>query len=255
MENQVTELSERQIKILKAIIDDYITSGNPIGSEFLEKKFKLGFSPATIRNEMVVLGKLGYIEKGHFSSGRIPTPKAFRFYINTLLPKKQLSTSEEVSIKNEVWDYQKDIFRFLEEAVQTLSNRTNLMSIVILKGGFRYYSGVDNLLSVREFFDLEFTRSVFEYIDDMNFWIKVLGNMFGENVEIRVLLGDDYVHKSLYNLGGVFSHFESNSVTGAIGILGPCRLNYSSALPLVNYTASVIREVLEKHDEKTKHTA
>ncbi len=252
MENNVTELSERQIKILKAIIDDYIVNGTPIGSEFLEKKFKLGFSPATIRNEMVVLGKLGYIGKGHFSSGRVPTPKAFRFYINTLLPKKQLSTAEEVSIKNEVWDYQKDTVRFLEEAAHTLSDRTGLMSLVLLKSGFRYYTGIDNLLAVREFFDLDFTRSVFEYIDDMEYWLKVLGNMYGENVEMRILLGDDYLHKSLYNLGGVFCHFEADCATGTIGILGPSRLNYSSALPLVNYTASVIREVLQRTDEKNK---
>lgn len=245
MEN-VNELTERQIKILKAIIDEYINNGNAVGSEFLEKKFKLGFSPATIRNDMVVLGKLGYIEKAHFSSGRIPTPKAFRFYLQTLLPKKQLSTAEEASLKNEVWDYQHDSIRFLEESARALAKKSGLLSLVFLDNGFRYYTGVNNLLAIREFADYEFSRQLFGYIDDINFWTKILNELLSHHVEFQVLIGEDYLYKPLFNLGAVFAQFSSPKGTGAIGIVGPCRLEYSVAVPLVNYTANIIQEVLNK---------
>ncbi len=243
----VSELTERQIKILKAIIDEYITSGSAIGSEFLEKKFKLGYSPATIRNEMVVLGKLGYIQKSHFSSGRMPTPKAFRLYINSLLPKRQLSTAEEVSLKNDVWDYQDDLIRFLEETASALAKKSKLLSMVFLNTGFRYYTGMSNLLAMKEFMDYELSRDVFVYLENYDYWLKVLNDLLtSDKIELQVLIGEDYIHQSLYSLGGVFSHFEGKDFRGAIGVVGPCRLEYSSTLPLVTYTAEIIREVLKK---------
>jgi heat-inducible transcriptional repressor len=244
----ISELTERQIKILKTIIDDYIVNGKPIGSEFLEKKFKLGFSPATIRNEMVVLGKNGYIQKAHFSSGRIPTPKAFRLYINSLLPKKQLSTAEEAALKNEVWDYQNDMVRFLEESATSLAKKSNLLSLVLLDTGFRYYSGVGNLLAIKEFDDNLLTRDIFDYLEDFDYWLKLLNQLLQEDKEsFQILIGEDYLHQPLFSLGGIFSHFKGKDYQGAIGVIGPCRLEYSNALPLVNYTASIIRQVIEKN--------
>jgi len=243
----ISELSERQIKVLKTIIDEYITYGEPIGSEFLEKKFKLGFSPATIRNEMVVLGKLGYIQKAHFSSGRIPTAKAFRLYISSLLPKKQLSTAEEASVKNEVWDYQNDMIRFLEEATTTLAKKSQLVSLVITNNGFRYFSGMSNLLALKEFDDNDVTGEVFAYLENYNYWLKVLNHLLQkDNPHFQILIGEDYLHAPMLNLGGIFSQFEGKDYIGAIGVIGPCRLEYSNALPLVNYTASIIRQVIEK---------
>ena len=243
----ISELTERQIKILKTIIDEYIINGEPIGSEFLEKKFKLGFSPATIRNEMVVLGKNGYIQKAHFSSGRIPTPKAFRLYISSLLPKKQLSTAEEAALKNEVWDYQNDLIRFLEESAITLAKKSGLMSLVLLNTGFRYYSGMSNFLGIKEFDDSDLTKDIFSYLENYDYWIKLLNELLqNSNQEFQIFIGEDYLHQSLYGLGGVFSHFDGQDYKGAIGVIGPCRLEYSSALPLVNYTASIIKQVISK---------
>lgn len=243
----ISELTERQIKILKTIIDEYIVNGEPIGSEFLEKKFKLGFSPATIRNEMVVLGKNGYIQKAHFSAGRIPTPKAFRLYISSLLPKKQLSTAEEAALKNEVWDYQNDLVRFLEESAITLAKKSGLLSLVILNTGFRHYAGMGNFLAIKEFDDNDLTKDIFSYLENYDYWIKLLNQLLqSTNQQFQIFIGEDYLHQSLYGLGGIFSHFESEDYKGAIGVIGPCRMEYSSALPLVNYTANIIKQVISK---------
>ncbi|MCR4329982.1 MAG: hypothetical protein NUV65_05570 [Candidatus Roizmanbacteria bacterium] len=243
---QLNQMTDRQIKILKAVVDEYITSGNAVGSELLEKKFKVGYSPATIRNEMVVLGKMGFIEKSHFSSGRIPTPKAFRFYINTLLPKKPLSTADEVSMKNEVWDFKNDEMRFLEETARILSEKSNMLSIVFLASGFRYYTGINHMLAIKEFLDYELSKMVFTYLDDIDYWLKVLPDLVENQDEISILLGDDYHVKQFQNLGSVFSRFTINNKNGFIGLIGPCRLEYSSAVPLVNYSARIINEVFNK---------
>src|SRR3989338_5631325 len=98
------DLTNRQTEILKALIKEYTESGDAIGSEILEKKYKLGVSPATIRNEMVELAKKGYLRKEYFSSGRLPSAKGFRFYIKNLMKEKELTTTDKGSYKNNIWD-------------------------------------------------------------------------------------------------------------------------------------------------------
>ena len=87
IENMIN-LSERQRQLLKAIIELYVKTGEPIASESIEKAFVLGVSPATIRNEMVKLTDLGFLKQPHVSAGRIPTSMGFRLYINELMNKR-----------------------------------------------------------------------------------------------------------------------------------------------------------------------
>ena len=89
------DLSERQAKLLQVIIDEYVATAEPVGSETIVKKFDLGVSPATIRNDMVRLAEEGYLEKSYSSSGRVPTPLGFRFYIKTLMAEKKLPFTKE----------------------------------------------------------------------------------------------------------------------------------------------------------------
>lgn len=244
---QIHELSDRQIKILRAIVDEYIATGMPVGSEHIEKKFNVGYSPATIRNEMVVLGKHGYIEKSHFSSGRIPTPKAFRFYINTLLPKKPLSTAEEVSIKNEVWDFQNDEIRFLEEIASVLSEKSSLTSLILMDSGFRYYAGVNHLVARQEIQrSMDIACAILDYLDDIDYWQELLGPLLTSEKEIEILLGEDYGVRQMSQIGSVFSRFQAGSRTGAIGILGPVNIQYETIVPLTMYGSRMITDVLGK---------
>ena len=106
-------LSARQTQILKALIDEYIETAEPVGSEALDKKYNLGVSPATIRNEMSALTKAGYLKQPHTSAGRIPTAVAMKFYIDQLMEEKQMSLAEEVKAKEEVWDVRDDFDQLL----------------------------------------------------------------------------------------------------------------------------------------------
>src|SRR4030042_2395988 len=97
-------LTARKTQILKALIDEYIETAQPVGSENLDKKYNLGVSPATIRSEMVALTRTGYLRQPHTSSGRIPSPQAMKFYIDQLMEERQMSLADEVKTKEEVWD-------------------------------------------------------------------------------------------------------------------------------------------------------
>src|SRR3990167_5272503 len=101
-------LTARQTQILKSLIDEYIEIAEPVGSENLEKKYSLGVSPATIRNEMVALTRSGFLRQPHTSSGRIPSPKAMKFYIDQLIEERQMSLAEEVKAKEDVLGVKND---------------------------------------------------------------------------------------------------------------------------------------------------
>ena len=86
----IMELSERKLKILQAIISDYVRSAEPVGSRTISKYTDLNLSSATIRNEMADLEDLGYIIQPHTSAGRIPSDKGYRWYVDTLMEEKEI---------------------------------------------------------------------------------------------------------------------------------------------------------------------
>ncbi|MCM1990780.1 heat-inducible transcriptional repressor HrcA [Oceanirhabdus seepicola] len=127
----VNVLSERKLKILEAIIKDYIETGEPVGSRTLAKKYNIGISSATIRNEMADLEEMGYLEHLHSSSGRIPSDKGYRLYVDKLMSIQRLPVEEEMMIKNRMLSsaiYEVD--RLVKEATIVLSKITKLATIV-----------------------------------------------------------------------------------------------------------------------------
>ena len=107
------DLTERQKNLLRAVIEKYIETAEPIGSETIEKEARLGVSPATIRNEMVRLTGLGYLRQPHTSAGRIPTSMGMKFYVDQLMEEKSLSLKDEVAIKEEFRDQSEPFNRLL----------------------------------------------------------------------------------------------------------------------------------------------
>ena len=92
------DLSERKLKILQAIVGDYIRSAEPVGSRTLSKKYDMGISAATIRNEMSDLEEMGYIQQPHTSAGRIPSDKGYRFYVDQIMQEKEQEVTEVKSL-------------------------------------------------------------------------------------------------------------------------------------------------------------
>jgi transcriptional regulator of heat shock response len=239
----MTDLTERQVKILKTIIDDYIQTAEPVGSEKLDKKYSLEISPATIRNEMVKLTKLGFLRQPHASAGRIPTPIGFKLYIDSLMDEKKLSVTDEVAAKEAVWDYRFEFDRLMREVTKTLAQRTGDLALASTSDGDIYSAGSANILEMPEFFDIDVTRNVLELLDESRRLQGLFDRAFGED-SIHVLMAEELQEKLLEPCSLVFTHFQVGSKkTGAIGIIGPCRLNYREVIPNVRYFGDLITEI------------
>lgn len=121
----------RKIKILEAIINDYINTGEPIGSRTIAKKYDLGIGSATIRNEMSDLEDMGYLEQPHTSAGRIPSSKGYRLYVDNLMQTASLSNEEKLRIKEYLIDSAMlEVDKIVKQASTLLSELTNLTCIV-----------------------------------------------------------------------------------------------------------------------------
>lgn len=235
----VTDLTPRQIQILKAIIDEYIATAEAVGSETLEKKHNLGVSPATIRNEMVRLTELGMLSQPHTSSGRAPTPVALKYYVDQLMKPKDLSVAEEVEVKEKVWNYRQEIDKLLREATKALAEKTKTLAITATNEGDLYYSGAANILDMPEFYDYQLTHDLLGTLDEYDFWWHVLEL---HTDPFSVLLGDDLSTGALTQCGFVYYKFKTPHVSGAISVVGPSRLNYSAVIPVVRYLGNLINE-------------
>jgi len=240
------EITQRQIEVLKAVIQEYIESGEPVGSEILEKKYKLGVSPATVRNEMVQLAKKGYIKKAHFSSGRIPSPKGFRFYINKLMKEKELSTADEVSYKNSIWDERNETHKLLSQATKVLADKTGLISIVATNEGDVYFSGLTNIYRIQELINRELERHLFERLEEIAYWERLLIRLGKTEEEIYFLFGDEENIDPVYeSCVSVFSDFKGETVKGIIGVVGPKHMRYDFIAPQIRYFSSLIEQIVK----------
>ena len=128
------DLSERKKRILRAIIESYIATAEPVGSksvaEFLDRKL----SSATIRNEMADLESLGLLEKPHTSAGRIPSPKGYRLYVNELMEEHKLSVQETERINHALRLKMQELDRVIDQAGRIVSQLTNYPAFALCSG-------------------------------------------------------------------------------------------------------------------------
>ncbi|MBM9508288.1 heat-inducible transcriptional repressor HrcA [Actinacidiphila acididurans] len=122
-------LSERRLEVLRAIVQDYVGTEEPVGSKALTERHKLGVSPATVRNDMAVLEEEGYIAQPHTSAGRIPTDKGYRLFVDKLAGVKPLSAAERRAIQNFL-DGAVDLDDVVGRTVRLLAQLTRQVAVV-----------------------------------------------------------------------------------------------------------------------------
>jgi len=124
-------IDDRKIKILQAIINDYIRTGDPVGSRTIAKNYNLGIGSATIRNEMADLEDMGYLEQPHASAGRIPSSKGYRLYVDKLMDNQRLTVEEDLKIKQYIIDSAMlEVDKIVKQTSALLSELTKLTCVI-----------------------------------------------------------------------------------------------------------------------------
>ncbi len=242
---EYADLTERQKKILQATIHEYVQTAEPVGSETLVQNYEFDFSPATTRNEMAELTRLGYLKKDHASAGRAPTSLGFRYYIKNLMREHDLPVVNEIAIKQRLWDQRHDLGHLLREAALALAEETQNLTLIVTDDGRIYASGAAHILRHPEFYDIDVTRTVLHLIDQYDM-IQNMLSQISSDADFGILLGEEMGIPTLSECGMVISRIDlPRGQMGYITVLGPYRLNYDQVIPTVKYLQHVVNELTQ----------
>ena len=175
-------MDNRQKELLKEIVESYIKNVKPVGSQALCKKFKL--SSATIRNEMADLEKMGYLDKTHTSSGRIPSEKGYRYYVDNIMKPKELTGDDMLKLQTIFKNTSLILDDYITKSVEIVSEMTNLTAIVLGKSSSENRISKVEIVPINEN-NLQNKEMTFELEakEVKNIKIKAKVNLIQENLE------------------------------------------------------------------------
>lgn len=236
-------MTDRQAKILAAIIEQYAEIAVPVGSVTLAKLF--GVSSATIRAEMAKLEDMGYIEAPHTSAGRIPTDKGYRVYVNgiTDATMSELPSGLDRSartIEAHVNSHVDKADRAIRSAVDSLVELTGNMGFATI-GRELYTNGISRLFSQPEYMSGQHIQAVARLIDNIEPWLREAA----PNEPLNVFIGSENPIGKSSGATLIISKFRSPySDASYIGVIGPTRQNYARTMHLVQRAGTMLEEVL-----------
>jgi len=124
------ELHQRRRKILAAVVDDYVETAEPVGSETLARKHDFGVKSATIRNELAAMSEMGYLRQPHTSAGRVPSDLGYRYYVDELMPMPTLPLDESYAVKKSYDPYETEVEDIFQQTCRILADLTQYISLV-----------------------------------------------------------------------------------------------------------------------------
>jgi transcriptional regulator of heat shock response len=239
-------MTPRQKQLLAAIIKEFISSANAVGSVSLSDKYGFNVSPATIRNEMAELVREGYLDKPHSSSGRVPTELGLRFFIEEVLNEdggtEQLDvvTQEQLKTRLNTNKFQKETL--VREALKFLVKRSSNAAIALIDQDI-FYFGLSEMLDIPEFQEIENLKSLLVVLEDY----AALSGIFNRSAnddEVKVLIGTETGLESFARYAIVFSELRLHGdKRGYIAVVGPNRMNYRIIIPAVGFVARTINKM------------
>ncbi|NCU37664.1 transcriptional regulator [Candidatus Saccharibacteria bacterium] len=236
-------MTERQLKILAAIIEQYAEIAVPVGSVTLAKLF--GVSSATIRSEMAKLEEEGLIMAPHTSSGRIPTDKGYRVYVNGITDAQMTELPSGLdrstrAIEAHLNSHKDKADRTIRSAVDSLVELTGNLGFATI-GTQLYMNGISNLFSQPEFMEGRHVQAIARLLDNIEPWLREAA----PNQPLNVFIGSENPIGKSSGATLIISKFCSPySDKSYIGVIGPTRQNYARTMQLVKRTGAMLEEVL-----------
>ncbi len=245
------QITERQQKILDIVVRDYIRLVKPISSKYIEKKYNLNVSPATIRNDLKELVDRGYLIQPHTSAGRAPSDKGYRYFVNKLLNSKRQSLNDQLvddvhSIKQKM-ENQLEFLRGLTKFLATLSS--SLTYSYLPEEDLFWKEGFEETLLYPEFKNVKKIRSFIKLIKEFeNNLVERLSEDLVEN-QLKIYIGKESpLGNSDFSIL-VSKYTISENKEGIIALLGPKRMPYDKNIILIN---SLVKLIENNHDERRK---
>lgn len=237
------ELGDRQRDILRAVIREHLATAQPVGSGALVSRYRMNVSSATVRNELAVLETLGLLTHPHTSAGRVPTDLGYRYFIESLMPQPALGPDEEVTVRHQFRQAQRDTAEWVRLAASTLARLTREAAIVTAPAptaerpaigpGDVHYEGIQNILAQPEFAKSERFGELLRLLEDRTQLVRLVPPGLGEG-EVHVAIGSEHPLEPLRRCSLIFGRYGGPAgVVGYIGVVGPTRMDYARSIGAV----------------------
>ncbi len=245
--------------LLASIIKEYIGTAEPISSKFLEKMGFFDLSSATIRAEMNELEGLGYLAQLHTSGGRVPTDRAYRFFVDNLMDETGLEPAADCKrkIKKALYETDSDPREISKTVAQLLSELSdNLVIAGVPERADFFKVGLSSLFEFPEFREFEKALRLTNFFDEFeDMFSRLEGEFWGEPApfakdsmeDIRIFIGkenpvrnirDETVMLAKYNL--------PHNFRGSLTLVGPTRMDYGKNIGLIRYTTEELNKLAKK---------
>src|SRR5699024_1455272 len=226
-------ITERQLQILNVIVEDYVELGQPIGSKSIIERHQLPISPATVRNEMKQLEELELLEKTHTSSGRVPSEKGIRHYVDQLLKVKSRS-KQSIDWFNQFYDdNQYDVNAMLKWLALEISNRSHYTTVVLGPNKFS-----------RHIFEIHFVRVNPNHL--MSVIVFADGYVEKVHLQISKLITHEQIEKFMNYLN---LHFKQNTLSTLINTLESLTLSFIDQQFINNFKYALITQINDQNEE------
>lgn len=234
-------MNERQEKILSAVVEEYTQTAIPVGSEVLVKKYHFNVSPATIRSDMTTLEKEGFLHQPHISAGRIPTDEGYRYFVEKIMPDKELSKDEQHKLQREFLKLKAQNTRLTRTTAKLLSNMSGAFAISgnIEKDEFADF-GMRELMQQPEFKEMDEMCQLVEVLDyvDEKFEELVKGLKVGET---KIFIGKENPIAGISNCSMLVSPYRlKTGEKGILALIGPKRMKYAKNKSVIEYVRKML---------------
>ncbi len=235
--------SERKKYILEAIVDDFVHTAEPVGSFTITRHYLKDVSPATVRNEMHDLEQTGYITHPHTSSGRIPTDAGYRYYVDNIMETKNISGHEIALIKSGIKKIGRGVEEIIKGTLKVVSSLLNYAAVFVPFGKQRIAStSISAVLKQHEFQSIDLARHFVETIEREELVARVLEEYSKIN-PLTIRIGHENRVKDFRDFSVVVASHNLRGIDpGAVGIIGPTRMDYTRV-------TSVLKHVFDELDD------
>jgi len=221
------------------VVKEYTETAVPVGSKVLASKYKFDLSSATIRAEMNDLEESGYLHQPHISSGRIPTDKGYRYFVEEIMSDKELSKVEQKKLQAELLKMQAKNTRLTRTTAKLLSGLSGNLAISGVKHEFDDF-GMQELLDEPEFREMDDLCRLAETLDYIDEKFDSLVKNLRDN-EVKIFIGKENPIKEISNCSMMISPYKTKSgEKGLLALIGPKRMEYAKNKSLINYMKKLL---------------
>lgn len=240
-------LTQRQERLLTEIVNNYIQTAEPVSSKIIEKLKFFDLSSATIRNEMNDLERQGYLAQPHVSSGRVPTDRAYRFFVDKLIRTHELDPGDPLKrkISQTIREAGDDPHEVNKSVAQLLNSLSESLVITNVRESDDFYKvGLSSLLNFPEFREFERVFNLTSFFDQFEEIFNRLEAKISDDIDLHVFIGEESSIGEVEGetiITGVYDL--PHKYTGTITLIGPTRMDYGKNISLIKYTVDELNRI------------